>query len=638
MARKKSEEPKIPTDNELVLTAVRECRREAGEARRDRLKRNKRNWDVYHARQDWSYKQEGQSIEFLPKMAMAAEQMAAFVKRALVQFGDWFSVEYSQDKAVLTPEQCRTLLRRFLERVYVARNQTANISTIMSDAVKQGLHESLIILKVHGTYMTERTFKVEPGAAIIGEEDKLKSVETEVWRLRIDLIPGEDFYQDPTGRNLYRIHRVERDYFDVLADAKRGLYDRKAVEELGDVMERDFQEKRQAVHRGQNEATPPQFRRRVLLDEFWGTILGPDGEPVAENIVCTVANDKVVIRKPEPYPFWHGEDPFVVAPIVRVPHSTLHKALFDHAASLNLAINEIFNLILDGAISSVWGVRQVREDALADPRQISNGVPQNATLLLADGAPPDIKAVEAVVTGRVPAEAVGMLNLVDRELQNAELTNDTRLGNLPPRAVKATEIVETQQSQAVVLDAFAGDIEHEIMEPMLRKCWFCILQYMDDLPAQDLVEALGVKAAYSLANMSAAKRFAAYSGTFRFRVLGLSGTLARSRDFQKLMALMQGVAGNPILMEAFMRRISADKTLDFVMKSLNINPESLQPTDEEKADAQNRMQRMATLQRMVPPGGGTPPAPGGGGGPEAQGGMPAMQSEIAQGAEPTSGF
>src|SRR6185437_743271 len=125
-----------------------------------------------------------------------------------------------------------------------------------------------------------------------------------------------------------------------------------------------------------------------------GTLIGPEGEVIAENVICTVANKKYLIRAPEPNPFWHGETPFITAPLIRVPFSVWHKALYDGPAQLNFAINELFNLMLDGGIASVWGIKQLRANFLADPKQASGGIQQGTTLVVNDSLPEGAKVLE----------------------------------------------------------------------------------------------------------------------------------------------------------------------------------------------------------------------------------------------------
>ncbi len=602
MAKKTTSQPLISDKDQLVLDVTAAYRSEAESARRDRLLRNRINWDVYYGRVDWSYKQEGQSAEHLPKMAMAAEQVRAFVKKALVAFGSWYQVK-TPNGYMLQPEQVQALMKRFLDRIVVARNEYQPIETVISNAVMQGFMESLIVLKVHGGMEGEKVFQVEPGDPIAGMPDKLIATDNKAWRLRIDVIPTEDYFPDPTGRNLYKLHEVERDYMDVYAMAEAGVYDMAVCKALDMDFEKDAHNKRPERTRNQNPAPNPRNRRRVVITEGWGTILGPDGLPVYKDCVWAIANHKYVIRRPEPFPLWTGEDPFIDAPLLQNPHTVWSKALYDDVASLNIALDELYNLILDGGLAAVWGVRQVRPDWLVDERSISGGIPQTATLAVNDSCPADGKVVETVTTSQVPAESLAVLNLTNAELNSASLVNDLRVGTLPTKNVKATEAMLADQSSNALMDSLSGELERNIIAPLLRKCWFTIIQFADDIPADDVVETIGLNAAFQLAHMTPAKRFSALAKA-SFNVNGLSGTLTQAREFQKLMALLQAVAMNPILLESFVRNVSGDKALMTLLRMLNINPTDLELTPEEQAQVAQKIQNMSALQGMVGSKGG----------------------------------
>jgi hypothetical protein len=222
------------------------------------------------------------------------------------------------------------------------------------------------------------------------------------------------YYPDPTGRGLYEIHRTYRDLHEVIEMAESGEYEPDAVAELADSYV-DYAVDRDLEHEtDQPPANHPQFRKQVELLEFWGTILDSDGSVAHRNVRCTVANDRFLIRKPEPNPYWHQESPFVVAPLLRVPFSVFHKALFDHAVRLNLAQNEIFNLILDGGIGSVWGVRQVHENLIANIADFADGIPQGATLVAKPDAQQGVPVFMQTPAGVVPPEAMALPPLPTR--------------------------------------------------------------------------------------------------------------------------------------------------------------------------------------------------------------------------------
>ena len=175
-----------------------------------------------------------------------------------------------------------------------------------------------------------------------------------VWRPRIDIVPTEDYYPDPTGRGLYDIHRVERDLVDVRQMADQGIYDSAVVDKIKEDFARDNdRDRRRASQRNQRETVAPGFRKRVVIDEFYGTLIDTDGNMLYRDCLCAIANEKYIIRKPETNPYWHGRCSIVAVPLIQVPHTVWGRALFDHAASLNMAMNELFNLMLDGGIAEV---------------------------------------------------------------------------------------------------------------------------------------------------------------------------------------------------------------------------------------------------------------------------------------------
>ncbi len=627
-----------------ILTAIRECKREAEQARRTRLLKNKANLDAYLGQQDWSHKQPGQSTEFLPKTPVAVEQWSAFMKRALIQFGQWKSADVASDYP-LKAQDVLDLLDTYLDRIPSGLHKTTTFPLILSDAVKIGLLEALIILKIYGRKIAQREFFTEQGVQYVqqqvgdGEQttpvvrSKLKRREKQTWRLCIDLIKPEDYFPDPTGRSLYEIHQVERDIHDVEDLAEQGIYDQKVVELIQQDFARAQEEWDKARSRNQEVAGPPSFRKRVLIHEFWGDVLTPNGRIAERNIVCAMANDQYLLRPPEANPLWHGESPFVAAPLIRVPDSVWHKAIYDHGSPLNLALNELFNLMLDGGISSVWGIKQLRTDWLEDPRQVASGVPQGITLAVKQEMPPDMKVLESVVTGEIPSDAMAMFQVVDRQFDGAVYTNDLKLGLYPPKKVLATEVVEASQSQAVTLDGISADLEYSLIAPTLRKAWLTILQNADDLSSKEVIHAIGLRATLMLSRMAPAERFAALAQGCSFKVHGLTATLSRVRDFQKTAAYLQIVSGNPILLQRFFQSRSVEKVLNFIEKTLNINPESIALTDDEKAQLPQLMEQLPFFQQMT---GG--PGKGGATGSFAGNPEPQLPAEIQQAANPVTGM
>lgn len=619
-----------------VINYILQCRDEAEQARNLRISQMDRNWHTYLGIQDFSHKQPGQSREFLPKVPVATEKLAAIVKRGMIQFGDFFTISVDSDLTdKISGEQLREILKAFLFDLWGPSNTPQNFPTIVSDGTKQALHKNLFIFKVHGGDMIHRQYEFED------VEDEPKVVEENQWHLRIDLVRPEDYYPDPTGNGMYEIHTVERDLFQILDGVKAGIYQEDVVNQLlNTTFERPDDEKLSEQDRNQEETVTPSFRRRVVIDEFWGTILNHDGSIAHRNVVAAVANKRFLIRPPEPNPFWHQESPFVVAPLLRVPHSVWHKAVFDHASDLNLAINELFNLIVDGGMAAVWGVRQLRLEDLEDPGQVANGIPQGATLVVKQTLPHNAKVLETVTEADIPREALAMFDLLSREFEEAAMTNDTSPGAMPPISSKtpAVAFLQNSQSQNMMLDGIIGDLENEVITRMLRLCFLTVLQNADRIPDKAFSSPFDKRVALMIMRASPAERFGLFAGRAQFQVKGISNAMTKALDFQKMMALLQAMSLDPMLKQEFMMEYSPRKIITQFFRTLNLNSEDFKKSPEEMKQLAQTLARTNAANQMMGNGpknsegqaAGVASGPGTGGSP--------MTATIQQQANPGTGM
>ena len=608
------DEAVAPNDLLSVVTAVLACRDESEEARRERDDRNKINYDAVHCRQDLSSKFKGQSHEFLPKVAMALEQFCAFVKRGLISSGDYFSVKLTPDPAVvggpLSESGVVKLLRHRLENFSQICPGCTDFPTTISDGIKVGALGALTILKVCGHFVPTRRPLVQMDE--MGEH--LAIEEGRIWRLAVELVRPEDYYPDPTGRGLYEIHETRMDLYELI-DRSEGdypEYDRDAVMDLAEnathyVDSEDESEIERATD--QPPADTPSFRKQVKLLEFWGTLLDSDGNVATRedenggrtqlrNIRCTVANEKYLVRKPEPNPYWHQQSPFVVGIMHRVPFSVFHRGVYDFAVGLNLAMNEVFNLIIDGGIGAVWGVRQVKKDALENAKEFDDGIPQGSTMFVKSDFPDGVPVMQQLTAGGVPQDALAAYQLLEREFNAATMMSQTSKGDTPRKEVSATATASADQATGMFFDSIIGDIEQTVIEKALHLAWLTMLQNADDWNEDDTVGCIGPQAAAALQQMSPARRYIMYGQGARFRVTGLSSMIARTREFQKIMAALAALAQSPVLLQAFFQSSSPQKLLNYLFKCLMIDIEDLSMTEEEKATMEERMAQLPMFGQM----------------------------------------
>lgn len=573
-------------DEGYIRRWILQCREEAKTAKWDRMQQNKMNFDLYHARHDFSHKLPGQSQETLNMQAMAIESTCSFFQQALIDEGDWWDVRAldpaNEDSLKVKPDVVKDLVQYELNKAGMLRH--------VGLGIKSGLLGALWISKVHGEYKSIPAYTVnrDPNS----RKARLKNVSKKSWQLKLDVTNQQHYYPDPTGADLYEIDEMWTDYHVIcaLAQGPDAIYDEDVVEELEGLSEAEDGEEQLDERRqtGQNTVSHD-FRKRVKLTEYWGSILGEDGEIIAENVICTLANDKFLIRPPTPNTNWHQESSTVRIPIIDLPDAVWPKALADAGTRHNMALNEIYNLMLDGAMRSVNGIGMIRQDWLDDPTDVENGIPPGTTFKVNAQCPPGAKVYEVVQSGTLPPDAQNMFNIQRQEFNASMLTSDIRSGIQPRRDVPATQIVETSQSITSVFKGICEQIEQNGIKPILMKAVQTVMQFSDEIDESEVRAVLGDRADDFL-KLTPEERFAETVQGVKFEVYGISQHLAKAQDFQKIATLLQTIGASQPFMEAFISEYDPSRVLRQAMKALGINVRAIEIPQAQKEMMQQSQQ------------------------------------------------
>jgi len=161
------------------------------------------------------------------------------------------------------------------------------------------------------------------------------------------------------------------------------------------------------------------------------------------------------------------------------------------------------------------------------------------------------------------------------------------------------------------------------MTPTMTMAFQVIMQMADKLPEEVFNFIDDKKVALMIMRASPEERFALFFGRYRFRVHGLSSTMAKAMEFQKIMGFLQAVSVSPIFMQAFMQRFSANKFMDQILAALNLNPKNFERSEEELETLGAEMEGAGGMAQLL------------GGGPKNAEGQPGgMQSGAAAGGSP----
>lgn len=559
-------------DENYVRDFVLGCRNESESSKITRMELNRDNFEMYHLIHDFSHKQAGQSKEVLAKTRNATEQTKAFFQQSLADLDSWFRItaKNSKDPTPITPDEAQKLLNYMLKH--------ADYFSHVGNSVQSGILGSLSISKVRGEMVVKPKFKTKAEGKGKSYKKSVVMIEDKAWELRFDIIRQENYYPDPHGAGLYDIEDTFLDLHKVkqLAEGDDAIFDSAAVNELRGWEAVDVKDADKRRETGQNTPSGG-MRPRVKLTEFWGTIVDRvTGDILAENVVVTIANDGTVIRKPTENPLWHQKKPIVSAALIEVANSVWGVALMDAGTKHNRSLVEIFNLMLDSAMKSVWGVQQIRVDALEDASQLEGGIRWGTVLKTNASLPVGGKVIEEVITGIIPPEVITVFNLLTQETNTSMFSSDLRMGATPSRQTSATSVVATENTITGVFQGLAKNFESKKIQPELELSWMTIAQNWDLIDPEVFKSLFGAERGEILSQLEPQEVFVQTVNGFKFDVFGISLALRRQADFRKWTTLLQTIGGSEVLVEAFLSKYSFEKFLGEIMTAIDVDKSKIE--------------------------------------------------------------
>lgn len=614
-------------DEEYCRSYVLALREESFSAKRNRMNLNRDNYAMYQLEHDFSHKMKGQSQEVLSKTRNATESSKAFFQQALADLDDWYRIVARDGGPGTTmpvrPEEMQKIMNHMLKR--------SDYFSHVGYSTQSGLLGSLAISRVRGEMIAKPKFKTKSEGKGRSYKKHVVVTDDKTWELRFDNIRQEDYYPDPYGGGLYEITEGKVDFHQVrqLAEGDNAIYDKAIVDELQAWGDGDLQEAKAARETGQNQVQP-RMHPRILITEFQGTIVDNiTGEIMAENVVMTLANRTHVIRKPTPNPLWHQKSDIVAAALIEVANSVWGIAMMDAGTKHNRSLIEIFNLMLDSAMKAVWGINQIRTDVLDDPTQATDAIRWGTNLRVGASLPVGGRAMEPLITGVIPQEVIEMFNLLNQETLTSMKTNDLRMGAQSMRAVKATEVVASENSITSEFQGIAKNFEEKKIQPELELACWTICQNWDQIDTEIFKSLFGPQRGEELSKMEPQEVFVNTINGLKFEVFGISLTMRRQADFRKWTTLLQTIGASEVMIEAFLQKYSFEKLLGEIMTSIDLNKTKIEQDSNVRPSPQASQQpdQGSGPQAMQQPGG--PP----GASPQAMSQVPQAGSSGPQNAQ-----
>ena len=532
------------------------------------------NLDLYWNRFDYSKKAAWQSREILPEFPQYIDRFAAAMRMALVSVERFFTVAADGDDQGDLARVIRKMMVAILRRVgRSASGHPIDFLNFFEDAIKMGslsMCSAIVTSKEDGE-----------GGNYVG----------------IDLEDPYNVWLDPTGRNLYRIRRVEMDLNELLdlGELVDGdgmpLYDQQQVEDCYASVTLLMQTERQK--RTGTGQWVMSNRRPVILHEYYCTLIDEHGKCLGRNVLCVVANNKYLIRGPEKNPFWHGKDWLLAAPIVNVPLAPYGKSYAENFAAVTKTFNELTNLILDAIQTSAMKAWAIVPEALQDPSQVEEGIYPNVLWRLNHGEmPQDVLA--SLDMGKIPPEVFQVWQSIKKELQEGAAFNEMTLGQSAPKGrTTAAEVSTVDNNATSYIRSIASNIEHSFLEPLLDLVWKCALQHLQK-GDKELRAAVGDKWFDTIYKMR--KEFCHYKITFTCR--GISGLLQKKQKLQDFMQFLGVIAQNQQLTQVFVQQFSPQRIMQYIADLMDVELDKLIPSDRERQIQEMQEQQQTQAQQQ----------------------------------------
>lgn len=577
---------KVSIDEGLVSEQYKDFFRIANDMREPRRLVWNTCWDLYNGKYDWVEKENWQAKINIPKVRGVVDKACANFRRALIRMRRFYHIESETRLGVEKGFYTMSLIDYWLDQI--------NFIEEFSTGLKAGLITSTIVFKTFPRYVTESfprfedKFIKEPimelgirvGEQLIPTQVLVDTPRTK-WQLGFQAVDPFNMWVGPLNR--YRIEKATVDFSEIEQLAKRGVYDKEAVEQLrgrtGEGVEGYLEAQRKGEH---PDSYLSKFSRKVDLYHYWGDLYDEDGSIKEPNVTYTMAGATastggvggatadILLRAPITNPLFHGRDPYVIGTPYIVPFSTYNRGIVEDIIGITKMMTGLANLIIDGAQFDAMQAYEMDSDLLTDPRQAKRGLYPGVTFQTKSYENTGNKnVVRPISTGKVPQLALQILNYLDREQQLAtSVTNSLKGAGGGSDTLGEFQSLTAQATDS--LDDAARTVEETVLDELLDRIAGTIYQYHEDYTLPRLVENFP-QTTNILSGLSNEERYATMIGGFAFKARGVSVFMDKAQDLQKINSFLQLIANIPGVMQA----INIPELLENIIIGIGWNPSKI---------------------------------------------------------------
>lgn len=320
--------------------------------------------------------------------------------------------------------------------------------------------------------------------------------------------------------------------------------------------------------------------------EYFGPLLGRDGDILEENKHFIVVNR--VVCKDRDNPYYTQESPYFTATFAKTPFKAVGAGVADPGIDQNLVMNDIFSLYMDLLKLAVLNPRVYDSSKIVDPSQLENGIEPNA---LIEGVGDASKIFSDLPTG------VGVGSSVLQAIQFLQLSAeqgsavDTQSTNPSSRArITAAEIQSNLARQGQSQTTLGAIIDNEVLIPLGEKTLAGLLQFGFEKENLHRLATRGVitEAEFDLiADLDQIERYNEITRNYKISVKGFRDILERDNRAQRITEFVTTTSQNPQMADD----VDNKEVLRVLGEALDMETDKLirQNTPQDTAREENRI-------------------------------------------------
>lgn len=564
-------------------------------------------WDdcfqLYNNQYDWSQKAWWQHKAPIPKVRAAVDKAVGLFRKTLLRMYPFYGVQ-AESKMGRTKGRYTMLLTDY-------HFDQVNMVEELVSAFKVGLITSVSAVKIwfgrtkDFDPVVERTMTTEPQYEMgiqVGETEKekrtVKLKETTKGVFCIKALNPKNIWKIP-GTNGF-IERFEMSLQEAESLAEEGVYDKKAVERLREKICNSTEvSDAQAETTGEGKPSTSNYFKKFTGWHYWGDIFDTQGKLIKCNASFTLAERDILIRPPRDNPFFHKEPPYVLGSPYLVPFSTYNRGMVEDIAEIAKSITEMANLIADGALYDAMKAFSIDVDQLDDPSEARGGLYPGKTFLRhGDKASvPGEQMVQTVDVGKVPTEAMNMIALYEKYMQEGSYVNEW-VGGFGGKGDRTLgEVNIKTQSALEGLDEAARNLEITLIEPAVSMAAKVIYQYHENYFLPRLVDNYP-QLSVMLQDMQPAERYSIMVKDFSFKVRGLSLMIDRQQRIGELKEILTLLSYLP----GFIEQLDPQAVMEEILMPIGWDPRRLM-INQGQGGVTTPMIGAPPTQNMLPPPG-----------------------------------